>query len=704
MRHLVLAAAAALPAVPVPAQLTLVAPAGYAATEGNANNSYPWNRGTQSMRIQFVHDSSNFTAQGIVVPVLIGGLRYRPEAAVASWSGGSWPNVRIEMATCPSDHLDASATFAANLGSDVTVVHQGPVVVQPGTSTGSGPQPWHVDIALATPFRYDPLAGDLVVDVQLDGSGWNGTATLADHVSSTASAPPLATRVFNTASPTATTGTVVTSYSPVCEFRFVPADGLMAAFTATPTTGTSPLVVQFTDQSFSTSPGGVGAWQWDFDGDGTTDSTLANPVHTYAACGDFTVSLRVLDGVNPPATVTRTDAVRTDVIDASFDATPLGGGSWQLTDTTTPQALAWAWDFDGDGATDSTQQHPVVAYGGACSGTIRLSATRHCRTSLSTRSVLQAPATHSSSLAAGTGTLSSPSVGNVFDLRVLPDEGVLVCGLTTATYSGVGPYTVSVHVTPGSYVGKDANAAEWRLVGRGSGVMAGGSPGAPSFNTIALERPFYLPAGDYGVAVWHTSLAGSSFVAYAHATAGPFGNADLVIHPSPATAPGVTRTAIFGGAVLLPRQWTGTFHYTRFSLNNQGGYGVFGLGCNGSLGVPGNVVQSHPAIGGTLRVDLTNLPLDAALYWWGASNVGSPFGPLPIDLTTLGAPGCAARVSFDAAIVLTGTGHTASFQFAVPNAAAILGLQLYAQALSLDPAANALGLVASDAAGFVVGQ
>jgi PKD repeat protein len=700
---LAIAAAAAL-ALPSAAQLTLVAPNGYAAVEGNANNPYPWDRGSQSMRIQFVYDSAHFTGQGIVVPVRFTRLRYRPDAWQTSWSGGSWPNVRIDMATCPTDHLAASSTFAANLGPYVTTVHQGTVTVQPGSSSVAGPQPWHIDIALATPFVYDPAAGDLVLDIQLDGSGWSGTAPLADHVSSTAAPAPLSTRVFSTAGATAATGTVGPSYAPVCEFSFVPANGLLAAFAATPPAGVSPLAVQFTDQSYSTAPGGVVAWAWDFDGDGITDSTAPNPTHVYTTCGDFTVSLTVADGVHAPQTRTIGALVRTDVVDASFSATALGGGSWQLTDTTSPPALAWAWDFDGDGAIDSTQQHPVVAYGNDCSGTVRLTATRHCRTSISTRSVLQAPGAHSANLTGGAGTLSAPTVGNLFDVQVLPAEGVLVCGLTTATYTGTGPYSVSVYVTPGSYVGKDTDASQWRLVGTGHGVMNGGTPSTPSLNAIPLAQPFYLPAGSYGVAVWHTSVSGWSYVAYTNATAGPYGNPDLVVHPSPASAPGLARTAVFGGQLLAPRQWNGTFHYTKVSLNQQGGYGVFGLGCAGALGVPGNVVRRHPHLGGTMQVDLTNLPLDVVMYWWGFSNTTSAFGPLPVDLTALGAPGCAARVSLDAAIVLSGANHTASFQLALPNVPAILGTRFYSQGLSLDPGANALGLVASDAAGFVVGQ
>ena len=50
-----------------------------------------------------------------------------------------------------------------------------------------------------------------------------------------------------------------------------------AQFIASPTSGTAPLEVTFTDQS----TGDITAWQWDFDGDGTIDNVEQNPTHTY---------------------------------------------------------------------------------------------------------------------------------------------------------------------------------------------------------------------------------------------------------------------------------------------------------------------------------------------------------------------------------------------------------------------------------------
>ncbi len=63
-----------------------------------------------------------------------------------------------------------------------------------------------------------------------------------------------------------------------------------AAFSANPTSGTTPLSVTFTDQSVS---GGnpIQTWAWDF-GDGGT-ATIQNPSHAYMTAGTYTVSLTV---------------------------------------------------------------------------------------------------------------------------------------------------------------------------------------------------------------------------------------------------------------------------------------------------------------------------------------------------------------------------------------------------------------------------
>ena len=61
----------------------------------------------------------------------------------------------------------------------------------------------------------------------------------------------------------------------------------VASFSGSPTSGTAPLNVAFSD----TSSGGPTSWAWNF-GDGTT-STAQNPSKTYSSAGTYTVALTV---------------------------------------------------------------------------------------------------------------------------------------------------------------------------------------------------------------------------------------------------------------------------------------------------------------------------------------------------------------------------------------------------------------------------
>jgi PKD repeat protein len=62
----------------------------------------------------------------------------------------------------------------------------------------------------------------------------------------------------------------------------------VADFSTAPRSGTGPLTVAFTDES-----AGATSWSWDFQGDGSVDSTQRNPRFTYARPGTYTVKLLV---------------------------------------------------------------------------------------------------------------------------------------------------------------------------------------------------------------------------------------------------------------------------------------------------------------------------------------------------------------------------------------------------------------------------
>jgi len=68
----------------------------------------------------------------------------------------------------------------------------------------------------------------------------------------------------------------------------------VADFTASPTSGIEQLWVAFTNESATFGPT---SWAWDFDSNGTTDSTAASPVFTYPSAGTYSVMLTVTNSL-----------------------------------------------------------------------------------------------------------------------------------------------------------------------------------------------------------------------------------------------------------------------------------------------------------------------------------------------------------------------------------------------------------------------
>src|SRR6266568_3947548 len=136
--------------------------------------------------------------------------------------------------------------------------------------------------------------------------------------------------------------------------------GVTANFTASPTSGTAPLTVQFTDRS----SGNITSWRWNF-GDGSPTSTVQNPAHTYAAAGTFTASLNVsgLNGSTSTASQNIQVAPATDVT-ANFTVSPSLGTALltvQFTDSSIGNIAGWLWNF-GDSTAASTERNPTHIY------------------------------------------------------------------------------------------------------------------------------------------------------------------------------------------------------------------------------------------------------------------------------------------------------------------------------------------------------
>jgi len=135
-----------------------------------------------------------------------------------------------------------------------------------------------------------------------------------------------------------------------------------AAFSATPTMGSMPLTVSFTDQS----TGSPTSWKWAF-GDGSDYSTEQNPVHTYNKPGRYNVTLTA-SNANGSNALSRTGYIAVSgVLDApvsKFSASPASGSmplKVRFTDQSTGSPVSWRWAF-GDGSNYSTEQNPVHTY------------------------------------------------------------------------------------------------------------------------------------------------------------------------------------------------------------------------------------------------------------------------------------------------------------------------------------------------------
>lgn len=129
---------------------------------------------------------------------------------------------------------------------------------------------------------------------------------------------------------------------------------LQANFASNATSGCSPIVAQFTDQTTGGTPT---SWLWDL-GNGTT-STLQNPSTTYINPGSYTVTLTVSNGsgsntktVSNYITVNPSPVVNFRVNDSSLSCAPKTVQFTNFSNAGTGSGVTYLWDF-GDGNTSN---------------------------------------------------------------------------------------------------------------------------------------------------------------------------------------------------------------------------------------------------------------------------------------------------------------------------------------------------------------
>jgi PKD repeat protein len=141
----------------------------------------------------------------------------------------------------------------------------------------------------------------------------------------------------------------------------------VASINATPTIGLPPLAVSFSSAGSSDPEGTALTYDWTF-GDGTANSTVPNPNHTYSTAGSYFARLTVSDGTNTTTSSEINIRVgnQPPVIVAS--ATPRSGPAplavtFSSSGTSDPESatLIYSWNF-GDGSPVSTAPNPNHTY------------------------------------------------------------------------------------------------------------------------------------------------------------------------------------------------------------------------------------------------------------------------------------------------------------------------------------------------------
>ena len=196
--------------------------------------------------------------------------------------------------------------------------------------------------------------------------------------------------------------------------------------------------------SFSNTSANATSYSWNF-GDGQI-STDANPVHTYANCGTYTVTLTAtnLCGTNTSST---TVTIGNGNPTASF-TNSVNSLTATFSNTST-NATSYSWNF-GDGQT-STLPNPSHTYANCGTYTVTMTATNLCGDDVSTAAITigigDPVANFSSSVDSLTATFSNTSTNATSYLWNFGDGQTSPEVTPMHTYADPGTYTVSLIAT-----------------------------------------------------------------------------------------------------------------------------------------------------------------------------------------------------------------------------------------------------------------
>lgn len=219
-----------------------------------------------------------------------------------------------------------------------------------------------------------------------------------------------------------------------------------AAATAGFGVATNLLAASFTNTSTNAT-----SYAWSF-GDGNT-STSANPSHTYAADGTYTVTL---SATNACGTVTSTQAVTVATMPAAGFTANVTSGCAPLTvvfdNQSSANATGYAWSFPGGTPSSSTLENPTVVYNTAGTYTVTLVVSNAAGQSTATQTnyitVNAAPtASFTGSLAGATATFNNTTTNGTSYLWNFGDGTTSTEASPSHTYLTDGVFNVVLTAT-----------------------------------------------------------------------------------------------------------------------------------------------------------------------------------------------------------------------------------------------------------------
>lgn len=678
-------------------------------------------------------DAAAYVDLSVRVPVILHAIRFNFDQAPGLPAG-------LVVHGCPDSYVANTRNAAAWTQ----------LAVDDGTALCAGPG-LGTTIPLQNPIQLAAGKHGLCFATQRSvtmrfalGAGSFADAVLTLHSGATQATP----FIGNAPAPRTWNGTLCYTVAP----------GLHPDFDAAPRVGASPLSVTFTDRSHSSDPAGIASWSWDFEDDGTPDAFVPNPTHVYRAPGIFSVRLTVTDALHGTRSRTLPDLVSVDPVDANFTASPRSGAvplTVHFTDTSAGFVDTWAWDFDGDGLTDSTQQHPSWQYVNPGRYTVRLRS----------GNAGQADSETKLNFVFVSGPPVDPGPPEILQYQFNEARGALVANTATGPLAPAFG-TVSdggVAPVPNPHWQADPARAGWRGNEPGFGCL-GVDDVAPFENRVDTAWPLVL-SGSHTIAFWSRAVAPPSTLgvyafgakdASARALVtgsvlslrnwGTLGNTALDSATDPDATSQWTHWALVVDDQLGTAQWfvdgmpdgemriypAGTFqvsagallvggwmnastlHWTRrFELDDFRVYGralspqellgcmvkeqaaasTFGPGCPGSTGVP--VIGSahgRPRLGNqAFGITVAGVEPGAPIALLLGLHVRA--GNLPLDLAFLLGRGCLAETLPGLGAPVLGVGPSASLALGIPLDQALAGAHVYAQALVFGvPGAASAGL------------